>query len=135
MLKIYCVCLLSLLMSCTDTFQENTCFQNFLTPINLDLNNPQLNNVLVPAGYVFINGGISQILLYNENGSSFKAFDTRCPNNDCATQMTFNGLTLKCPCDESEYSRLDGSLQRGNSACPAREYTVTKNGSAIRISD
>ncbi len=135
MKKILYFTLIISFFGCYDDVQNNNCFQNFLPPITLELNNPQLNKVLTPGGSTFIEGGLSQILLYNQNGRTFKAFDTKCPNNDCDTQMTFNGLTLKCPCDKSEYSILDGSLQKGKSNCPAREYTVSKNGSILRITN
>jgi hypothetical protein len=45
-------------------------------------------------------------------------------------------LVLKCSCDESEYSvHFAGASQTAGFECPAREYKVSKMGSAIRISN
>ena len=65
------------------------------------------------------------------------AFDKLCPQNNCTTPMTFErGIVLKCSCDESEYSvHFGGAPQTEGYECPAREYKVSKNGSAIRISN
>ena len=50
--------------------------------------------------------------------------------------MSFNGFLLKCSCDGSEYSILTGEpWPRGTEGCFAREYTVSENGSSVRISN
>jgi nitrite reductase/ring-hydroxylating ferredoxin subunit len=104
--------------------------------LTTDLNNPQLINVLTPGGHVELNGGSKGVLLFNKNGSEFVAFDRMCPNNDCATAMQFENRLLICECDDSRYSvDFGGAPQNNNNVCPAIEYQVTRNGSAIRISN
>ena len=66
------------------------------------------------------------------------AYDMICPANDCNSAMSFErGIVLKCKCDGSEYGvgkGIGGAPQTDGFTCPAIEYNVTKNGSAIRIS-
>jgi hypothetical protein len=123
--------------SCEGNILPANCLREFPVNINTDLNNPQLNNTQTPGGFADLNGGSKGILLLNINGSQFVAFDKLCPQNDCDAPMTFeNGLVLKCSCDASEYSvNFGGAPQTDGFECPAIEYKVSKNGSAIRISN
>jgi hypothetical protein len=133
---LYFICILNFL-SCEQNNLPANCLRQFPVNINTDLNNPQLNNVQTPGGFADLIGGSKGILLLNINGSQFVAFDKLCPQNDCDTPMTFeNGLVLKCVCDASEYSvNFGGAPQTEGFECPAIEYKVSKNGSAIRISN
>ena len=123
--------------SCEGNILPANCLREFPVNINTDLNNPQLNNAQTPGGFADLSGGSKGILLLNINGSQFVAFDKLCPQNDCDAPMTFeNGLVLKCSCDTSEYSvNFGGAPQTEGFECPAIEYKVSKNGSAIRISN
>lgn len=125
------------LIGCVDNTPLANCLQTLPLNISTDLNNPQLINVQTPGGFAELAGGTQGILLFNINGTKFVAFDKLCPNNDCNTPMTFeNGLTLKCNCDNSEYSvHFGGAPQTNGNECPAREYKVTKNGTSLRISN
>lgn len=124
------------MVSCTDNTRLNSCFQNSISSFTIDLNNPELIGLLTPTGYSEINGGMQGIILYNGATLGFKAFDRKCPNFDCSVPMSFDGLRLKCSCDESEYSILTGQpLSEGKGNCFAREYTISENGSSLRISD
>ena len=124
------------IISCEENVRLNTCFQNFISPVSLDLNNPQLNGVLTPTGFTEVSGGLQGIILYNGATLGYKAFDRKCPNFDCETPMSFDGLHLKCSCDDSKYSILTGEPSAQNkSDCFAREYTVSQNGTSLRISN
>jgi hypothetical protein len=125
--------------NCTSNEVAENCLRPFSISISTDLNNPQLINAQVPGGFTELPGGSKGILLININGNDFIAYDKICPNNDCASPMTYeNGLVLKCGCDESEYGvgpNIGGAPQTPGFECSAIEYKVTKNGSAIRISN
>lgn len=123
-------------LSCEDNSRPNFCFQNIIAPISLDLNNPQLIGLLTPTGFAEVNGGLQGIILYNGATLGFKAFDRKCPKFDCNVPMSFDGLKLKCSCDNREFSILTGEpLNQEIDACFAREYNITQNGSSLRISD
>lgn len=96
--------------------------------INLDL--PQYINLQTPTGWAYTSGGndgLQGILIQNTGigNPPYKAFERACPNNDCATPMTFDGsLKMVCSCDKSEYSIIDGSPQTEGNFQFAREYRV-----------
>ncbi|WP_456424307.1 hypothetical protein [Lutibacter sp.] len=105
--------------------------------INIDL--PQYIDLQTPTGWTEINGGIKGILIQNTGigNPPYKAYDRACPNNDCATPMVFDGsLKMKCPCDNSEYSIIDGSPQTSGNIHFAREYRVNVlNSSTLNITN
>lgn len=105
--------------------------------INIDL--PQYIDLQTPTGWAEITGGIKGILIQNTGigNPPYKAYDRACPNNDCATPMIFDGsLKMKCPCDNSEYSIIDGSPQTSGNIHFAREYRVNVlNSSTLNITN
>ncbi|MCF6167335.1 MAG: phosphoribosylaminoimidazole carboxylase [Lutibacter sp.] len=105
--------------------------------INIDL--PQYIDLQTPTGWTEITGGIKGILIQNTGigNPPYKAYDRACPNNDCATPMVFDGsLKMKCPCDNSEYSIIDGSPQTSGNIHFAREYRVNVlNSSTLNITN
>lgn len=107
--------------------------------IIIDLNLPQYLDLLTPRGWVYTSGGIKGIFIQNTGIGSqpYKAFERACPNNDCTNPMTFDkSLKLKCPCDASEYSIIDGSPQTPGNLHFAREYRVNVlNSSSLNITN
>lgn len=106
---------------------------------NINLNLPQYQNLLTPSGWVYTNGGLKGIIIQSTGIGTppFKAFERACPNNDCNSPMTFDGsLKMKCPCDLSEYSIIDGSPQTKGNVNFAREYRVlVLSGTALNITN
>lgn len=107
--------------------------------IIIDLNLPQYLDLQTPSGWVYTSGGIKGIFIQNTGIGSqpYKAFERACPNNDCTNPMTFDeSLKLKCPCDASEYSIIDGSPQTPGNLHFAREYRVNVlNSSSLNITN
>jgi len=109
-------------------------------PVNVivDLNLPQYINLQTPTGWVYTTGGYRGVFIqYTGIGNPpYKSFERACPNNDCSAPMTFDGsLKFTCPCDNSEYSIIDGQpLTEGNSYI-AREYRVQVKGSTLKITN
>jgi nitrite reductase/ring-hydroxylating ferredoxin subunit len=97
---------------------------NVNVTVNLDL--PQYIDLQTPSGWAYTNGGLKGIIIQNTGLTpKYKAFERACPNNDCVTPMTFDGsLKLKCSCDNSEYSIIDGTPQTSGNSQFAREYKV-----------
>lgn len=101
--------------------------------INTDL--PQYIDLQVPSGYVRTVLSGRNVLIIRRN-STFQAFDLQCPEQDCSTPMTFDGLKLQCPCDNSEYNSLNGSALTEGFSCFAKEYLVEPlQGPILRISN
>lgn len=106
----------------------------------IDLGLPLYQNLQVPTGWAFTPNtseyGISGILIYNRNGT-YVAYDRACPHyapNDC-TPMTFDGLYLKCTCDNTTFNILNGGTSNSpNVPQQAREYHVEiLNANTLRI--
>lgn len=95
--------------------------------VDVDLNLPQYINLQTPTGWVYTAGGYRGVFIQNTGIGSppYKSFERACPNNDCSAPMVFDGsLKFKCPCDDSEYSVIDGAPQTEGNAHFAREYRV-----------
>ena len=123
-------------ISCGNDNNLSNCIETLPLNLNTDLNNPQLINAQTPGGFAELPGGNKGVLLFNKNGSEFVAFDRLCPQNDCNAAMTFENRLLKCSCHNSTYSvDFGGAPQTDGFQCPAIAYRVTKNGTAIRISN
>lgn len=138
MRKLVFLLLLITFFSCEKN-DTNDILPRLTVNITIDLNLPQYIDLQIPSGWVYINGGIKGILIQNTGSGSqpYKAYDRACPNNDCASPMTFDGsLKLKCPCDESEYSIIDGSPQTAGNSHFMREYRVNVlNSSSLNITN
>jgi nitrite reductase/ring-hydroxylating ferredoxin subunit len=132
--KLLFLACLGFFINCSDTTNLANCIRSVNLSIFTDLNNPGLINAQIPGGFAELPGGIKGILLFNKNGTEFVAFDKLCPQNTCDSPMVFENRLLKCVCHESTYSvDFGGGPQTEGFECPAIEYQVTKNGSAIRI--
>ncbi|WP_456377620.1 hypothetical protein [Lutibacter sp.] len=109
----------------------------------LNLNLPQYQELLIPTGWIYIDKGTNkglQGIIIQSTGLTppYKAYERACPNNDCAFPMTFDGsLKMKCSCDKSEYSIIDGSPQTSGNPHFAREYkvTVSLDGKTLNITN
>ena len=133
MKKIFCFFSLIILLSCSDNIPVNNCFRgvDMNTTINTRLS--EFDGLLVP-------NGSSQNIIQGRNvyifrtGNSYKAFDQQCPERNCNSLMTFNGVQIICPCDDKKYSYLSDGAPIDNEGCAALMYFVTKlNSSQLRI--
>lgn len=127
MRKLLLICLFFSLFSC----EKNDTFDLLpIVPVDIriNLNLPQYIELQIPGNWNDSTvGGIRGIFIQNIGIGTppFKAFELACPNNDCNAPMVFDGsLKFKCPCDNSEYSVIDGSPQTAGNSQFAREYKV-----------
>jgi nitrite reductase/ring-hydroxylating ferredoxin subunit len=129
--------LILVLFSCEKN-NTNDILPNTSVNLIIDLNLPQYINLQTPTGWAKTNGGLRGILILNTGLTPlYKAYDLACPNNDCSSAMEFDGsLKMKCPCDASEYSIIDGSPQTSGNLYFAKEYRVQQiNPSTINITN
>jgi nitrite reductase/ring-hydroxylating ferredoxin subunit len=136
MRKLFLLLTLAIFFSCEKN-DTNDVLPDVFVDETINLNLPQYINLQTPSGFAYTIGGIKGIVVQNTGigNPPYKAFDRACPNNDCATPMNFDGsLKLKCPCDNSEYSIIDGSPQTAGNNHFAREYRViVLNESTLNI--
>lgn len=136
MRKLFLLLVLAAFFSCEKN-DTNDILPDVYVDETINLNLPQYIDLQTPSGWAYTNGGIKGIILQNTGigNPPYKAFDLACPNNDCPAPMTFDGsLKLKCSCDNSEYSIIDGAPQTPGNIHFAREYRVNViNGSTLNI--
>jgi len=100
--------------------------------VTINLNLPEFQNLQIPTEWAYIDKGINrglQGIIIQSTGLTppYKAYERACPNNDCTSPMVFDGsLKMKCPCDNSEYSIIDGAPQTLGNSHFAREYRVNQ---------
>jgi nitrite reductase/ring-hydroxylating ferredoxin subunit len=136
--KLFLLLVLAVFFSCEKN-ETNDVLPDVFVDENINLNLPQYIDLQTPSGWTYTNGGIKGIVIQNTGIGSppYKAFDRACPNNDCTAPMTFDGsLKMKCACDNSEYSIIDGSPQTAGNIHFAREYKViVTSSSTLNISN
>ena len=138
MRKLLLLLLITSFLSCEKN-ETNDLLPDMDVDVTINLNLPQYIDLQTPSGWAYASGGIKGILVINSGTGNppYKAFDRACPNNDCGSAMTFDGsLKLKCSCDNSEYSIIDGSPQTKGNSHFAREYRVNViSSSTINITN
>ncbi len=133
--KLFLLLVLALFYSCEKN-ETNDLLPDVFVDETINLNLPQYIDLQTPSGWAYTDGGIKGIIIQNTGigNPPYKAFDRACPNNDCAVPMTFDGsLRMKCSCDNSEYSIIDGSPQTTRNNHFAREYKVIITSSSTLI--
>lgn len=109
---------------------------DIINTVTANLVNPEFINIQVPGGWSYANGSVKGLIIYN-SGSFFKAFSRECPKRDCSNKLTVkNDIKMVCPCDDSEYSILDGSPQTAGFTESVCEFKVVEvNTTVINITN
>jgi len=127
--------LITFILGCGSNGTINNCFPFINMNETIDIDLPQYLDLQVPSGHVSTTLSGRRVIIIRRS-STFQAFDLKCPEQDCSTPMSFDGLKMKCPCDNSEYNSLNGSALTEGFSCFAKEYLVEPlNGSILRISN
>ncbi|MBA6155721.1 phosphoribosylaminoimidazole carboxylase [Tenacibaculum sp. S7007] len=131
MKKVFLLIIILISFSCSDNTLVNNCFSNLSFDELVDLSNPEFNAILTPGNHVITNeGGRNILIIHRGTTPKYKAFDLQCPERNCNSPMTFDGLFLKCSCDDVRYNSLSGcpvnneGQCKNDNTCFALEYTV-----------
>jgi nitrite reductase/ring-hydroxylating ferredoxin subunit len=125
--------------NCTNDSQNNDVLP--FVPVNetINLSLPLFVNLAVPGGWAYTSGGVNGIIVYNLNGTQFKAFERSAPHipsSSCSQMIVKHSIKMKCPCDDSEFNILNGAPLTSGISYSAREYLVTNlTGSVLRITN
>ena len=125
-----------LLFGCSNdsTTNNNPYIPNFPVNVDINLNLPQYSNLKYVSNAVYIpNQGARGIIVFNNTGTTYNAFDAACPNqalSSCST-MTINGINAVCACDNAEYSLFSG--QSKGKQYPLKQYRVEVNGNLLKV--
>jgi len=140
MKKIILLLLTVTFYNCVDTKENNDLLPFISVNETIDLNLPQYINLQVPGGWAYASGGLKGIILYNINGSQFKAFERSAPHfsvsSSCSQMVVENSIKMLCPCDDAIFNILNGAPLTSDVTQFAREYLVTNlNGTVLRITN
>jgi len=125
-----------MLFSCStnSTNNNNPNLPNYSVNLDINMNLPQYSNLKFMSNAVYISGqGVRGIIVFNNSGTTYNAFDAACPNqalSSCST-MTLNGIYAVCACDNAEYSLFSG--QSTGKQYPLKQYRVEVNGNLLHV--
>ncbi|CAM1352109.1 Rieske (2Fe-2S) protein [Tenacibaculum insulae] len=124
-----------ILLSCSDNTPVNDCFRGIDMNTIIDLSLPEYQGLLIPSGTSENSIQGRNIFIFRTGNSGYKAFDQQCPEATCNSLMTFDGVHIKCPCDDKKYNYLANGAPIDNEGCAALMYFVSKiSSSQLRIS-
>lgn len=109
---------------------------HFKEVINMNL--PLYNKLKNPLSYIEITRegiGLRGIIVIN-TGNSFMAWEKACPNvplSDCSIMEIMDNISVKCPCNQSVYSLINGAPISGEAHYSLLNYRVSQNGTILTI--
>lgn len=133
-----------LLFICVFGIEFNSCKKSDggvipIVPVDIYIytTDPLFFNLQVPGGWEYITGGSRGILVYRSSNSDFAAYDRHCPyqpENSCG-QVAVNStnITAVDSCCGSQFSIVDGSIQKGPASRPLQTYQTSFDGTVLRI--
>jgi len=120
-----------------------SCDKNIVVPyvyvyFEVDINQPDMQDLLPVGGKVFVNGGHRGIVLYHSSIDKFEAYDRACtyhPNSEARVQNSSKWGVLTCDSCQSEYALYaDAITVKGPASIALHKYTVTYlQGSQILV--
>jgi len=102
-------------------------------------NNPSFVSLNVPGGWVYITGGVRDILVYRKSTSEFMAYDRNCTYHSsdpspCATvSVDATNIIAVDTCCHSKFSIYDGTVLQAPAAAPLKAYNTTYDGNVLHI--
>lgn len=135
MKKIFYLFILTICLGCSDNTPVNNCFNGVTMNTIIDLTLPEFQGLLVPSGSSQNTIQGRNIYIFRTGNNGYRAFDRQCPEASCNSLMTFDGIHIKCPCDDKKYNYLANGAPIDNVGCNALMYFVTSiSSSQLRIS-
>jgi Rieske Fe-S protein len=88
-----------------------------------------VNDVPVGGGKIF---EAQQVVVAQPVAGTFKAFTAICTHEGCVVASVRNGK-ITCPCHQSQFSALDGSVTQGPAIIALAARTVTRDGDTLTV--
>lgn len=105
--------------------------------VTIYVNDPAYNNITVPGGWTYLNGGSRGLIVYRASNDAFKAYDRHCTydaTNSCAlVSIEVNNITGLDDCCGSKFRITDGAVTQGPANLPLKEYQTSFDGNTLRI--
>ena len=116
---------------------SNPYLPNVRFSIDINTNLPAYNSLKFVSNPVRITDagvGVKGIVVMKVGEGAYNAFELSCPSHDpsACSQMTINGINVKCACEDYEYSLYSGGSANGGSY-PLKFYRTEVMGNNIRV--
>lgn len=121
---------------------------NVPVSITVNLNLPTNFHLQNVGSFIYLSGGVKGIILVHHTDDNFYAFDRACsyqPNSVSCSKVEVDTAFLQFRCGETTSkgfqkccdSRFffDGSVSQSPARFPLKQYTITKSGNSIFISN
>jgi nitrite reductase/ring-hydroxylating ferredoxin subunit len=113
----------------------NPYLQNVSFSKEINMNLPSYNGLNFVSQPILITdpgAGIKGIVVMKAGESDYRAYEASCPNHypsNCSL-MELDGINVKCPCENYEYSLYTGL---GIAKYPLKPYRVQINGTTLVV--
>lgn len=97
--------------------------------LTIDLNSAQYSALNSAGGFVLVSG-----IIVANTGSGFVALSSTCTHQGCTISYSAANNNFPCPCHGSVFSTT-GSVLNGPAPSPVKQFSVTKDGSILTITD
>ena len=128
-----------MLLSCSPDggYNGNPYLPNVNFSVDLNTNLPSYNSLKFPSNPVLITDvgvGVKGIVVMKVGEGAYNAFEASCPSHEpsSCSQMSINGINVKCSCENYEYSLYSGGTVNGG-AYPLKYYRTQIMGDVIRV--
>ena len=110
-------------------------------PVNIQINlqNPDYQNIKTVGGWVYITGGSKGIIVYRADISVFKAYDRHCPYQptDACSRVDVQDamMTATDTCCGSKFQLFDGSVLSAPATRALQSYQTSFDGNILSINN
>ena len=116
--------------------KDNDIIQDVPVNVYFNILDPEFSHLNAVGNSLAITGGLNGIIVYRVSTNEFVSFERTCtyqPEENCAVEN--DNATAECPCCESRYFLLDGSVFNGPASLPLKSYRTTFDGTYVRITN
>ncbi len=139
-LILFTAAIVLMLQACKKT---NSPIPSVPVDVYIYLNQPLYTNLKVPGGWVYVQGGVKGLIVYNTGNDLFRAYDRACtydPSTTCSSvTVTTDNITAvdSCcvgdACCNSKYIITDGGPISGLSTIALFQYRTFLNADGTEL--
>jgi hypothetical protein len=136
MLKKLAYIVFALILMSSSCRDRNTQIPFVNTDFDLNINLPAYQDLNVPTGWIYVNGGSRGIIIYRHTQDEFVAFDRHSTYDveaSCQVEVLEDNITIEDPCSGSQWLIIDGSVMNGPATFQLEPYNTQWNPPILRI--
>ena len=115
--------------------KDDTGIPNIIVDIRVPIHSPELVNLQAPTGFVFLNGGVAGIVVYN-TGNGYVAYD-RCstvnPEERCRVELDNTGYNLVDRCSGAMFFIATGAPAKPPAKHGLKRYSAGVSNGMLHI--